>query len=683
MADDKDAEFAFDLFSDIAPLLALFGDQFARQFTSESLTWVDHLIFAMVPLGTLIVITGAIRVQGPRIAKSFIGRGRESRALAEIELMSSTSGEVFELFNSKSIIRDDGEAQDRPDTGIPSAQETVKSQVVQFQDKVAKARDTLDWTPPHYASFVKEHFSLHKIIGTLGRSPIHMAAISGSRAAMEWVSKCSRGREDRANAFDMVGTDSKSPLHLATKSGNAFWVETIIRKKRIRTTTGNSFWKRSAIHLAASHGHDTIITVLLKEDSQIETADEIGWTPLEYLFEVYGELQGVDDAEDVKEEKELDENSGQSESDSIDRIDSTAEKSTEEAVLEARKELANHEEGFTNLMYAAREGFIDAVRFLVEEYFHKSSEKEVAEGDGSSADAKVGSKRIDVNETGPDDPVGTWGPLSATQWGKYTLLHVAIMNGHIAVVRKLLQDSRVIVGLKNPNNDTAVSMATSRSMTEALRVPLNYPGIDSNARVELMLETCKAGSMVVQEFTPDVLELLADTDINDKDFLELISLSEVSKTLLGPCNRNYPDDEVPGWYRLSWAYHGDDGALFVNTSPDYVPAWSKEPTEDFGSNGEYGYHHSVGVGPNSETGERFITLNGKRRNHGDAFENMRSKGRKMYPCVGVDTTEDGSDLEFMINFGNSKDHPFKYKAFTSKYGSGMHDDKMATRGSTV
>jgi hypothetical protein len=86
-------------------VLALFGDAFARQFASESLTWVDHLIIAMVPLGILTIITGAIRVQGPMIARSFIGRSRENRALAEIELMSSTSKEVCELFNGKSIVR--------------------------------------------------------------------------------------------------------------------------------------------------------------------------------------------------------------------------------------------------------------------------------------------------------------------------------------------------------------------------------------------------------------------------------------------------------------------------------------------------------------------------------------------------------------------------------------------------
>ncbi|KAH7179045.1 uncharacterized protein B0J16DRAFT_402399 [Fusarium flagelliforme] len=100
-----DAEFAFNLLSDIAPILALFGDQFAKQFTSESLTWVDHLIFAMVPLGIITAITGALRVQGMPIAKAFIGRARENRAQAEIELMSSTSGEVCEIFNGNSIVR--------------------------------------------------------------------------------------------------------------------------------------------------------------------------------------------------------------------------------------------------------------------------------------------------------------------------------------------------------------------------------------------------------------------------------------------------------------------------------------------------------------------------------------------------------------------------------------------------
>ncbi|KAF2114543.1 hypothetical protein BDV96DRAFT_577029 [Lophiotrema nucula] len=104
-AGDDGGELGINLFTDLAPLLALFGEQFARQFMSESLLWLDHVIFAMVPLGILTAIIGAIRVSGPSWARAFIGRARESRAVAEIELMSSTSGEVCEVYNGKAIVR--------------------------------------------------------------------------------------------------------------------------------------------------------------------------------------------------------------------------------------------------------------------------------------------------------------------------------------------------------------------------------------------------------------------------------------------------------------------------------------------------------------------------------------------------------------------------------------------------
>jgi hypothetical protein len=49
---------------------------------------------------------------------------------------------------------------------------------------------------------------------------------------------------------------------------------------------------------------------------------------------------------------------------------------------------------------------------------------------------------------------------------------------------------------------------------------------------------------------------------------------------------------------------------------------------------------------------------------GDAFQDAKFTGRKMYPCIGFDTTEDGAGLHFMINLGLSlKTHPFMYKDF--------------------
>jgi hypothetical protein len=86
-------------------LLALFGEQFARQFISESVTWLDHIIFAVAPLGIITAINGAIRVSGPPWARAFVGRARENRAASEIELMSSTSREVCEVFNGKGVVR--------------------------------------------------------------------------------------------------------------------------------------------------------------------------------------------------------------------------------------------------------------------------------------------------------------------------------------------------------------------------------------------------------------------------------------------------------------------------------------------------------------------------------------------------------------------------------------------------
>jgi hypothetical protein len=73
--------------------------------------WLDHIIFAMAPLGILTAIVAAIRVGGPPWLRAVIGRARENRALAEMELMSSTSHEVCELWNGQGIVRTMGKPQ--------------------------------------------------------------------------------------------------------------------------------------------------------------------------------------------------------------------------------------------------------------------------------------------------------------------------------------------------------------------------------------------------------------------------------------------------------------------------------------------------------------------------------------------------------------------------------------------
>ncbi|KAI5786960.1 hypothetical protein DFH27DRAFT_486975, partial [Peziza echinospora] len=104
-AGDGGDEFSNNLFSDLAPLLALFGERVATQYLSHSTHWLDNVIFACAPLGILTAITSAIRVGGSRNLKSIIGRAKESDAQAEIELVSSTSSDVCELWNGTGLVR--------------------------------------------------------------------------------------------------------------------------------------------------------------------------------------------------------------------------------------------------------------------------------------------------------------------------------------------------------------------------------------------------------------------------------------------------------------------------------------------------------------------------------------------------------------------------------------------------
>lgn len=102
----KDDEFANNLFSDLAPLLALFGERVAQQFLSEAITeWSDSILFAMAPIGIITTVIGAIRVGGPGWLKALVGRAKESIAVAELELLSSTSSDVCEMWNGAAVVR--------------------------------------------------------------------------------------------------------------------------------------------------------------------------------------------------------------------------------------------------------------------------------------------------------------------------------------------------------------------------------------------------------------------------------------------------------------------------------------------------------------------------------------------------------------------------------------------------
>jgi hypothetical protein len=80
---------------------------------------------------------------------------------------------------------------------------------------------------------------------------------------------------------------------------------------------------------------------------------------------------------------------------------------------------------------------------------------------------------------------------------------------------------------------------------------------------------------------------------------------------VGYCGENVPRNQMPGSFRGSWAYHGDDGELFIENED------GSAPSRDFGDAGTYSAGDVVGVGLDLETGEGFCTLNGERRDVGE------------------------------------------------------------------
>ncbi|KAK4170624.1 hypothetical protein QBC36DRAFT_148793, partial [Triangularia setosa] len=98
-------EFTNNFATDLAPLLALFGEQVTKQFLSESTSFFDHFIFGIAPLGIITAIVSVIRLYGSPSLKAIIGRAQEAHGVSEAELCSSTSRDVCELWSNGGICR--------------------------------------------------------------------------------------------------------------------------------------------------------------------------------------------------------------------------------------------------------------------------------------------------------------------------------------------------------------------------------------------------------------------------------------------------------------------------------------------------------------------------------------------------------------------------------------------------
>lgn len=145
---------------------------------------------------------------------------------------------------------------------------------------------------------------------------------------------------------------------------------------------------------------------------------------------------------------------------------------------------------------------------------------------------------------------------------------------------------------------------------------------------------------------------------------------------IGFCGLSGGEKRMPGWFKGSWGYHGDDGKFFIESGSGATPS------SDFGDSGRFKSGDVVGVCMNVNTGQGFCTRNGKKLKMGklpaqrwgtsvhranfivgNAFKGHEKSFMygKRYPCVGFDLRKTGVGLQFRVNFDGSDTHPFMYK----------------------
>lgn len=176
---------------------------------SESLFWLDHVLFAMVPLGIIAAVTGAIRTQGPRIAKAFIGRVRENDAQVEFELLSSTSHEVGEAFNGRGIVRVLGKPTIATFLVFPKQYEEFDRQIK--SDPLGQGTDVLESCGIH---------SLETVVN--GQAPLMSLERQSSAIPLVGSAKTNTLMSQSTGALPLNSSDLPSVVLLAYVSTTSF-----------------------------------------------------------------------------------------------------------------------------------------------------------------------------------------------------------------------------------------------------------------------------------------------------------------------------------------------------------------------------------------------------------------------------------------------------------------------------
>ncbi|KAM0227431.1 hypothetical protein ACHAPO_011556 [Fusarium lateritium] len=120
--------------------------------------------------------------------------------------------------------------------------------------------------------------------------------------------------------------------------------------------------------------------------------------------------------------------------------------------------------------------------------------------------------------------------------------------------------------------------------------------------------------------------------------------------VVGFCQSDVPKNTFPGCHDGSFAYHGDDGGLYVGNEGD-----GQKSDETFEDN------DIVGCGLNFETGHGYRTKNGVLLGSSFRFQEKPLSTGRFYPYIGAGTDGEGDQFQIHITLRSSAEYPFHYK----------------------
>ncbi|TRZ03944.1 hypothetical protein DNTS_029287 [Danionella cerebrum] len=105
------------------------------------------------------------------------------------------------------------------------------------------------------------------------KSPLHLAAIEGHAKA---ISALLDG-EAKVGAKEMDGC---SALHYAAQNGKRGAAAVLLASNKSKNVDERNVWRRTPLHLAAEHGHEMLVSLLLENGARINAMDNNKDTPL-------------------------------------------------------------------------------------------------------------------------------------------------------------------------------------------------------------------------------------------------------------------------------------------------------------------------------------------------------------------------------------------------------------------